>query len=139
MSTLRVKNPQTAQGMVEFALVLPILLMIIFGIFAFGHLFFSYSSVVSASREAARWGSASGASESLRPRYSDCDSIRGAAVRVGSFAGVAAIDSPDENPPGIAISFDHGPNDPNPPYDDCSDGLGAGVVGYGDRINVRVT
>lgn len=139
MSKVRVAKPQTAQGIVEFALVLPILLMVIFGIFAFGHLIFSYISVVSASREAARWGSAAGVSESMRPRYSDCDSIRAAAVRVGGFAGVAAVDSPDENTPGIAISFDHGPNDPNPDYDDCSDGLGAGVVGYGDRINVRVT
>ncbi len=139
MSKNRVKNLQTAQGMVEFALVLPILLLVIFAVFAFGHLFFTYSSVVSASREAARWGSASGVSESLRPRYSDCDSIRAAAVRVGTFAGVAAVDSPDANTPGIAITFDHGPNDPNPPFDDCSDGLGAAVVGYGDRINVRVT
>src|SRR5512135_3039955 len=101
MPKIRLQNLQTAQGMVEFALVLPILLLVIFAVFAFGHLFFTYSSVVSASREAARWGSASGVSESLRPRYSDCDSIRAAAVRVGTFAGVAAVDSPDENTPGI--------------------------------------
>lgn len=139
MPMISVKRLQAAQGIVEFALVLPILLLIIFGIFAFGHLFFSYTSVVSASREAARWGAAAGVSETMRPRYSDCDSIRAAAVRVGSFAGVAAVDSPDENTPGIEVTFDHGPNDPDPPFDDCSDGLGAAVVGYGDRINVRVT
>ncbi len=95
MSKIRLKNKQAAQGMVEFALVLPILLLVILGIFAFGHVFFAYSSVVSASREAARWGSAVGAADSFLPRYEDCNSIRAAAVRVGAFAGVSGSDSPD--------------------------------------------
>jgi hypothetical protein len=146
MSTIQRKNLQTAQGMVEFALVLPILLLVVLGVFAFGHLFFAYTSVVSASREAARWGSASGVADSFRPRYRDCDAIRATAVRVGAFAGVAAVDGPD-NPdtPGIYIGFDHGPNDPNPDFDTCGDdgpaedNIGPADIGYGDRINVRVT
>lgn len=134
------KDLQSAQGMVEFALVLPILLLLIFGIFAFGHLFFAYSSVVSASREAARWGSAVGTAGAMLPRYQDCTAIRDTAVRVGAFAGVTATDGPDdENTPGIYIGFDHGPNDPDPDFDDCSDDYGPNAVSYGDRINVRVT
>ena len=139
MPKFRVKNPQTAQGIVEFALVLPVLLLVIFGVIGFGHLFFSYTAVVSASREAARWGSAVGVTDSLRPRYRDCHGIRATAVRMGSFAGVTAVDSPDAATPGVAISFDHGPNDTNPDYDDCTDDIGPVDVAYGDRINVRVT
>ncbi|RPJ42904.1 MAG: hypothetical protein EHM21_12225, partial [Chloroflexi bacterium] len=112
MFKIRLKNLQTAQGMVEFALVLPLLLLLILGIFAFGHLFFVYSSVVSASREAARWGAAVGEAPSSFPRYQDCASIRAAAVRVGSFAGVNAtdLDLADPVDAGVSIDFDHGPD-----------------------------
>ena len=41
------------QGMVEFALVLPLLLILIFGIIEAGRLLFLYSAVMSSSREAA--------------------------------------------------------------------------------------
>ncbi|NTV75723.1 MAG: pilus assembly protein, partial [Holophaga sp.] len=51
-------------------------LLLILGGFAFGHMFFVYSSVVSASREAARWGAAVGEAPSALPRYQDCASIR---------------------------------------------------------------
>ncbi|MEN4041110.1 MAG: pilus assembly protein, partial [Anaerolineaceae bacterium] len=44
------------QGMVEFALAIPVLLLILFGIIEMGRLMFYYSSVATASREAARYG-----------------------------------------------------------------------------------
>ncbi len=78
--------------MVEFALVLPILLLVILGVFAFGHLFFVYSSVVSASREAARYGAAVGLGTNGNLRYQDCEGIRAAATRVGAFAGVSGTE-----------------------------------------------
>lgn len=118
------KKSQSAQGMVEFALVLPIILLIIFGVIAFGHLFFVYSSVVSASREAARWGAATGASTNGIPHYKDCDAIKATAVRVGSLAGVATNS--------VQVSYDKGPGDANNyscPYD-------ASIY---DRIKVTVT
>src|SRR5512133_1033593 len=80
---------QTAQGIVEFALVLPILLMLILGVFAFGHLFFVYSMTVSASREAARYGAAVGVTPNGIPRYRDCREIRNTATRIGGIVGVA--------------------------------------------------
>jgi hypothetical protein len=43
-----------AQGMVEFALALPIVLMLMLGVVEFGRLMVTYSSVYTASREAAR-------------------------------------------------------------------------------------
>jgi len=133
---IRIKDIQSAQGMVEFALVLPILLLVILGIFAFGHMFFVYSSVVSASREAARWGSAVGEAPSSLPRYQDCAAIRAAAVRVGAFAGVDTAS--------VAIDYDHGPVDPPPApvYANCpmvGNGPDSTQVERGDRIVVRVT
>lgn len=140
MRKVQTRNLQSAQGMVEFALVLPILLLVIFGIFAFGHFFFAYSSVVSASRDAARWGSAVGVTDSLIPRYQDCAAIRATAVRTGAFAGVSPVDGPDNSSTaGIYIGFDHGPTDPDEDFDDCSDEHGPTNLAYGDRINVRVT
>ena len=131
------KNLQTAQGMVEFALVLPILLLVILGIFAFGHLFFVYSSVVSASREAARWGSAVGEAPSTFPRYQDCDSIRAAAVRLGAFAGVNATDIDVADDTGVEVTYDAGPD--TTVYDSCpAGGEGPADVVMGDRIIVRV-
>lgn len=90
---------ESAQGMVEFALVLPILLLVVFGIIEFGRLLFVYSSVTSASREAARYGAAVGQVGSAF-RYSDCDGIRAAAKKVGSFAGIEDDD--------IQIQYDDG-------------------------------
>jgi len=136
------KSAQTAQGMVEFALVLPILLLLILGIFAFGHMFFVYSSVVSASREAARWGAAVGQAsegEAPLPRYQDCASIRAAAVRVGAFAGVDAteFDPDNDSDSGVNIAFDAGPGTAE--FDTCPEGgVGPAGVEVGDRIVVTV-
>jgi hypothetical protein len=95
------KERQNAQGMVEFALILPILLLVILGIIEFGRLLFFYSSVTSASREAARYGSAVGEVNGV-DRYRDCAGIRDAARRVGAFAGIVDGD--------ITIQYDDGTN-----------------------------
>lgn len=44
------------QSTVEFALILPILLLIVFGIIEFGLIFNAYVTVISSSREGARYG-----------------------------------------------------------------------------------
>jgi hypothetical protein len=87
--------------MVEFALVIPILLLLVFGIIEAGRLLFLYSAVLSSSREAARYGSAAGEMSGSLRYYADCDGIRNAAMRIGRFAGVSATD--------VSISYDHGP------------------------------
>ena len=53
----RSKRQEGAQGMVEFALILPLLLLVVFGIIELGRLLVIYSSVGTASREAARYAS----------------------------------------------------------------------------------
>lgn len=93
------KTDEKAQGMVEFALILPILLLLIIGIVEFGRFLFHYSSVTSASREAARYGSAVGDIGGNK-RYEDCVGIRDAAKRAGAFANLEDSD--------IAIEYDDG-------------------------------
>ena len=58
-----------AQAMVEFAIALPVLLLLLFGILETGRFLFIYSSIVTASRQAARYGAATGEGMSLVPRY----------------------------------------------------------------------
>jgi hypothetical protein len=79
--------------MVEFALAAPLLLVLILGIMEFGRLFFSYSSVVTATREAARYGSSV-------DHYQDCAGIQAEAVRLGGLVGVNASN--------VHISYDDG-------------------------------
>lgn len=139
MTKIQRKKSQNAQGMVEFALVLPILLLVILGVFAFGHLFYVYSSVVSASREAARWGAATGVSagaDSL-PRYQNCEEIRATAARVAPIAGITQANSPNANTPGVQITYDKGPDDTTSPKPSCTTSPGPSVS-LGDRINVTV-
>lgn len=88
-----------AQGMVEFALVLPLLLVVLWGTIEAGRLLFIYSATASASREAARYGAAVGESGSSE-RYRDCDAMIAAARRIGSIAGIAASD--------VVIRYDDG-------------------------------
>lgn len=52
------KPDQRGQTMVEFALAFPILLILVLGIFEFGRLFITYTSVYAAAREGARFGAA---------------------------------------------------------------------------------
>src|SRR6266545_1170282 len=83
--TLR-SRAERAQAIVEFALVLPILMMMLVGIFEVGRLIYTYAAVNNASREAARYGSAIGLDDTgtyLKYRY--CDGIKNAATRSAYF------------------------------------------------------
>jgi len=50
------KRRSRGQGLVEFALILPILLLIVLGLIEFGRAFFIYTVVSNAAREGARYG-----------------------------------------------------------------------------------
>ena len=92
--------------MVEFALVLPILLVIIYGVLEVGRLILTYSIVVSASREAVRYGSATGLNAGI-VRYCDTNGIKAAAQKV-DFIGVIEDVK-------ITITYDNPPTCPPPP------------------------
>jgi Flp pilus assembly protein TadG len=119
-----------AQGMVEFALVLPILLLLMFGIIEFGRLLFMYVSVSSASREAARYGAAVGDVGGGTLRYQDCDGIVAAASRVGVLAGISAAD--------VVIQYDDGASIKANSCEEVQDVYGSPIY-LGDRIVVTVT
>lgn len=130
MSNIKRISRRRGQGLVEFALVLPFLLILVYGLFEVGRLVFIYSTIISSSREAVRYGSAVGMSDVGVPHYQDCAGIRAAARRVGLLAG---IDDED-----IVIEFDKGPG--TGVYATCSGGIDTSIrPKNGDRITVRVT
>ncbi|HSJ87456.1 MAG TPA: Ig-like domain repeat protein [Anaerolineales bacterium] len=106
---IRIRNfpgeKKPAQAMVEFAIALPVLLLMLYGILEAGRLLFLYSTVVTASRQAVRYGSATGEGNNGVPRYQDCDGIRSAANKVGYLGKFDAI----------TLQYDKGVTNTNPP------------------------
>ncbi|MBT3336610.1 MAG: pilus assembly protein [Anaerolineae bacterium] len=86
------KRKPKGQSMVEFALVLPVLLVLVFGLMEAGRLLFIYGSVTTASREAVRYGSATGDNGSGTPKYLDCTGIQTAAETMGFILPISSVD-----------------------------------------------
>ena len=129
----KLSRKETAQSMVEFALVFPLLLLITYGIIEMGRMLFIYVSLTSSAREGARYGAAAGDVEEMTrtPHYADCEGILEA---VYTAAFLVQLEDAD-----ISIQYDHGPNTGAPfascpPYDADGDDL----VHLGDRIIVSV-
>jgi hypothetical protein len=121
----RIQNAHKGQGLVEFALILPIFLTLIMGIVEFGRLMITYAGVASASREAARYGASVGANTSGVEHYRDCDGIRDEARRVAALAPLE-----DSN---IVIEYD------NPATGFHTAACPPVLLSLGDRIIVTVT
>jgi len=123
-------------NMVEFALVLPLLLIIVFGILEFGRVLFTFSLVTSAAREAARYGAAAGTVNNGVENNQDCNGIRLAAIRVGGLVGL------QNNNTDIQITYDDGPDTSligSPSSNPCPPGGQGPELKLGNRINVVVT
>jgi hypothetical protein len=97
------RRQRKGQSLLEFALVLPVLLLLMLGIIEVGRLIFFYASVFGATREATRYGAAAGLNSADVPYYMDEPGIRAAAKRVGFIAGLKDSD--------IQIWYDLGPED----------------------------
>lgn len=123
----KLSSKENAQGMVEFALVLPLLLFIIFGLIEFGRLIATYSMITTSSRDSARYAAAAGNVGNNTPHYLDCDGIRAAARK-------SAILSPISNDD-IIISYDHGPGTAV----FSSTCPASEALQLGDRVQVSVT
>jgi len=54
--TMKTKKHRKGQALIEFALILPLLLLVIIGIFEFGRALFVYANLFNATREGARYG-----------------------------------------------------------------------------------
>jgi Flp pilus assembly protein TadG len=123
------QQKQLGQGVLEFALALPIMLVVIMAIVDLGRMMITYTAVASASREAARYGAAAGNDgPGTLAKYEDCVGIRETAQRVaGAFIVVE-----DAN---ITIQYDRGPGTAF--YATCAPDPDA--VELGDRIVVHIT
>jgi Flp pilus assembly protein TadG len=131
-----------AQALLEFALALPILLLVVYGLLEAGRLIFTYAAVATASREAVRYASAAGkaTSGSQLLTYESCDQIRARAKNTGFLLNLQ-----DDQ---IRIYWDHpGPYNTEPLTQYCFPGNpsdtnvgtdGAGLQA-GDRVLVTVT
>ncbi|MBA4384913.1 MAG: hypothetical protein C0410_09270 [Anaerolinea sp.] len=126
------------QATLELALVLPLFLILIFGVFEIALLFFTSVSVANASREAARYAATSGCPSSTAcvdadvQYYQDCTGIKNKAISKAPGISLVATN--------IAISYDHGPNNSgviSAITDVCSATTPTLITG--DRVVVTVT
>jgi hypothetical protein len=108
------KRKANAQGLVEFALITPVLLLIIFGIMDFGWMVFNYAQLYNAVREGARFGSVSGFVVNPSPtnplQYRDCVKIKDTIVNLAGFSGVKRTATTDGTArrPMITVVYDDG-------------------------------
>jgi Flp pilus assembly protein TadG len=128
-SILRGRKSDLGQGLVEFAVALPVVMLVIFGTIEFGRLMITHTAISSASREAARFGAAVGNDDlGILPPYEDCVGIRDAAKRIATALipiGDAEIDIQYDKGPGTAF------------YSDCA--TLSETVQLGDRVVVSIT
>jgi hypothetical protein len=118
------------QSFAEFAMAIPVLLVVTIGLLEVGRLLFIYSSTVTAARQAVRYGMVTGVNESGIPRYQDCLGIRSAAKEVGFIQEIQDSD--------IDIQFDTGPG--TTPFATCNGVDILAVQPYnGDRMVVSVS
>jgi len=89
-----------AQAMVEFAIALPVLLALLIGIMEVGRMMFMYVLVVNSSRDAVRYASAYGASDTngyLKYKY--CYGIKDVAAKSAYIVPLTSV----------SITYDSGP------------------------------
>ena len=99
---MRLRRSERGASLVEFALVAPLLFLLVFSIIDFGRYMSAASSVNTATRESTRYGSSVGDSANGVPRYTDCDEIIAAGAGFGVAERIEALD--------YTIQYDHGPS-----------------------------
>jgi Flp pilus assembly pilin Flp len=86
----RLRRGESGASAVEMAAVIPVLLVLVLGIVEFGRAMATYSTVVTASREAARFGSTVGETGGV-VHYRNCPEIRAAGDRLNILAAGADV------------------------------------------------
>ena len=116
-----------AQAIVEFAIVLPILMMILVGILEVGRMIFIYAAVNNASREAARYGSAWGLrDDGATEKFNDCTGIKEMAKRSAFFVDLD-----------ITIAHDKGPGTTPAVY--CSGSIDSDDISVSSKDRITIT
>jgi hypothetical protein len=82
------KRAYKGQGLVEFALVMPIFFLLVGGIIDLGWMIYNYSQLYNGLREALRYGSVSG--YSAIPQYQQCDGIKKKLMTMAIHSGIRA-------------------------------------------------
>ena len=116
---------EKGQGMVEFALTFPFLIVLVFAVIETAHFMFVYNALTAASREASRFGAGLGGDGKGVAHYRDCQGMKDAAKRVGSIAYI--------NDSQIQISYDEGPGKKD------LGGCPISEIHLGDRVVVQIT
>lgn len=129
----RTRSEDRGATLVEFALIAPLLFLLLFGVIEFGRVIATFTAVTTAAREGARYGTTVGDSDVNpgTPRYLDCAGIRNAARSKAVLVTLADSD--------IQITYDNGPG--TAVDAGCQGGLPAptpALVQSGDRITVTV-
>jgi hypothetical protein len=93
--------------LVEFAIILPVLLLLVLGIVEFGRMMIMISSVSTASRDAVRYSVSIGEGATGIPHYQDCLGIRAAAEKVAVFADPSVVITHDSDGPGGAVPVEY--------------------------------
>lgn len=124
------RQSERGATLVEAAVVLPLLLLLVFGLVEFGRYIALTSTVTNASREAVRYAVATGPGGGGVPQYADCDGIRDAARQFGVLAHPTDAQ--------ITLEYDHGPG--TAMFETCA-GTSADPDAFvdGDRIRATVT
>src|SRR5258708_12517747 len=104
IQTTKPRTKRNAQGLVEFALILPILLLVLFGIIDMGWIAFNFSQLYNGLREGTRYGSVVGFGATAQ--YADCVQIRKTIADLAGFSAVRAC----PNPTNISIWYDDAPS-----------------------------
>lgn len=87
--TIKRKKPKSAgQGLLEFALIAPVLLLLLMGVIDFGWMLFNYSQLYNGLREGLRYGSVPGYT-SVEQFY-QCDTIRRQIEAMAGSSGIKA-------------------------------------------------
>jgi Flp pilus assembly protein TadG len=130
----RTKFGSRAQAMVEFAIALPVLLLLLFGIMEVGRLILMYALVSNASRDAVRYASSVGieSAGAQYQRYKYCAGIRAQAKASGFFLNLQDAE--------IVIAYDTGPSGTSKGICDAASGEDADInAASGDRVTVTVS
>lgn len=129
----RAGNRSGEQGasLVEFAIIAPLLFLLLFGVIEFGRMIAVYTGVSTAAREGARFGTTLDDNDSDgAPNYVDCEGIRAAAKAKSVLVPLQDSD--------ITITYDDGPTE-NPVASCASGNPSEDDVPDGSRIVVHIS
>ncbi len=113
------RENKQGQAMVEFALALPILMLIIVGLLEAGRLVFMYGAIITSSREAVRYGSVIGLVDGNPDafRYQDCAGI----IQIAQDRAFLI------DPSNLTVTIEYDTGEGTTVFDTCIDADGDGI------------